>query len=419
MNPWEILGLSEDCRDKKEIRKAYASLIRIHRPDKDPEKFREIRDAYESILNVLAFEEHYQTELNTVDINNPEEEGLQLSDTIETEGPQSEEPSANVEEQAVGPEIDIPDISIAEANELFLNNNLEVEVWQALVEQRADGDTDVLIRDIGNTELFKELDSDSALIISKIIDDRVKHGEYELLEEFAVQWKDRIDSIALMNAGHFTLWLVTRLAFAKLVLARELFTLAFEYLGAGESQSWTVFMADRYLRAASDVQYQSIGVRRHMATILISGEWDENPISIQNRKTFDTLCGVYADSDVRALFLETVPSFMEAADEYCRDGSKSPGRSRADTAYEVYRSEKKYEESNIEFPWWTIFIAVIIAMNAARSCNYDTYNPPRFHNEIKLDLENDEYFKDLQKKWKENPDDFLKELNENINKNKQ
>ncbi|MCW8129977.1 MAG: J domain-containing protein [Planctomycetota bacterium] len=44
--PWEILGVAPNC-PPDELRKAYAALLKVHRPDKDPEGFRRIRDAYE------------------------------------------------------------------------------------------------------------------------------------------------------------------------------------------------------------------------------------------------------------------------------------------------------------------------------------------------------------------------------------
>lgn len=45
---YEILGIEQDA-DKTEIKKAYSKLIRKYRPETDPEKFMEIRKAYESL----------------------------------------------------------------------------------------------------------------------------------------------------------------------------------------------------------------------------------------------------------------------------------------------------------------------------------------------------------------------------------
>jgi hypothetical protein len=53
MSPWEVLEVAPDA-DRREIKKAYSKLIKEHRPDDSPEKFQQIRHAYESMLDSLA-----------------------------------------------------------------------------------------------------------------------------------------------------------------------------------------------------------------------------------------------------------------------------------------------------------------------------------------------------------------------------
>jgi DnaJ-class molecular chaperone len=48
LNPYKILDISRDATDV-EIKKAYFKKIREFPPEKDPEKFKEIRAAYEQI----------------------------------------------------------------------------------------------------------------------------------------------------------------------------------------------------------------------------------------------------------------------------------------------------------------------------------------------------------------------------------
>ena len=50
MTDYEILGIDENA-DPKQIKKAYFRLIRIHSPEKDPEKFQQIRAAYDRLTN--------------------------------------------------------------------------------------------------------------------------------------------------------------------------------------------------------------------------------------------------------------------------------------------------------------------------------------------------------------------------------
>jgi curved DNA-binding protein CbpA len=47
---YEVLGISENATDA-EIKKAYFNLVRNYQPDRSPEKFKEIRAAYETLLD--------------------------------------------------------------------------------------------------------------------------------------------------------------------------------------------------------------------------------------------------------------------------------------------------------------------------------------------------------------------------------
>lgn len=50
-NPYEILGLDRDA-SQEEIRKAYFNLVRRFTPERDGEKFKEIRAAYEQLRDL-------------------------------------------------------------------------------------------------------------------------------------------------------------------------------------------------------------------------------------------------------------------------------------------------------------------------------------------------------------------------------
>jgi hypothetical protein len=52
-NPWSILGLEPDTADEKQVRAAYARLLKVHRPDQDPEGFQQLRAAYQMALQWL------------------------------------------------------------------------------------------------------------------------------------------------------------------------------------------------------------------------------------------------------------------------------------------------------------------------------------------------------------------------------
>lgn len=46
MNCWDVLGI-EPTQDKKEIKKAYARLLKQYHPEENPEEFKQIQTAYQ------------------------------------------------------------------------------------------------------------------------------------------------------------------------------------------------------------------------------------------------------------------------------------------------------------------------------------------------------------------------------------
>src|SRR4249920_2129058 len=48
MNPFTVLGL-EETADDDEVRAAYLAAVRRSPPDRDPEGFRRVREAYEAV----------------------------------------------------------------------------------------------------------------------------------------------------------------------------------------------------------------------------------------------------------------------------------------------------------------------------------------------------------------------------------
>ena len=49
MDAWKILGI-QSTYDTSEVKRAYAKLLKVYRPESDPEEFQRIREAYEEAL---------------------------------------------------------------------------------------------------------------------------------------------------------------------------------------------------------------------------------------------------------------------------------------------------------------------------------------------------------------------------------
>lgn len=55
-NPWQILNLQRETATEKDVKSAYARLLKLHRPDQDPEGFHRVRGAYELAMSWLRRE---------------------------------------------------------------------------------------------------------------------------------------------------------------------------------------------------------------------------------------------------------------------------------------------------------------------------------------------------------------------------
>ncbi len=50
IEPWQVLGIDESATDER-IRRAYLAAVREHPPDRDPEGFERVRDAYTAVTD--------------------------------------------------------------------------------------------------------------------------------------------------------------------------------------------------------------------------------------------------------------------------------------------------------------------------------------------------------------------------------
>lgn len=65
-NPYSVLELSAGCTEEQ-IRKAYLEQVRKHPPDRDPERFAAIRDAYDQLRNPETRMRNRVLKVSTVD----------------------------------------------------------------------------------------------------------------------------------------------------------------------------------------------------------------------------------------------------------------------------------------------------------------------------------------------------------------
>ena len=108
MNCWEVLGI-EPTKDKKEIKKAYARLLKQYHPEENPEEFKQIQAAYQQCL-------HPDQEIESVSY----EQNIESKQDIKTQ-------PISIEEDTILP----PPIPKVET--LFVKNEEDVVVYQDIL----------------------------------------------------------------------------------------------------------------------------------------------------------------------------------------------------------------------------------------------------------------------------------------------
>lgn len=105
MNAWEILGI-EPTSDKKEIKRAYARLLKQYHPEDNPEEFKQIQAAYQQCL-------HPEQEIESVSFE-------QNKQDIKTQ------PISTKEDTIIPP-------PIPEVKTLFVENEKDIVVYQDIL----------------------------------------------------------------------------------------------------------------------------------------------------------------------------------------------------------------------------------------------------------------------------------------------
>ena len=108
MNCWDVLGI-EPTSDKKEIKKAYARLLKQYHPEENPEEFKQIQEAYQHCL-------HPDQEVESVSY----EQNIEIKQDIKTE------PISMKEDEITPP-------PVPKVETLFVNNEKDVVVYQDIL----------------------------------------------------------------------------------------------------------------------------------------------------------------------------------------------------------------------------------------------------------------------------------------------
>lgn len=108
MNCWKVLGI-EPTQNKKEIKKAYAKLLKQYHPEENPEEFKQIQEAYQQCL-------HPDQDIESVSYKQEEK----------TENMEIEPISIREENEIVPP-------PVPKVETLFVKNEKDVVVYQDIL----------------------------------------------------------------------------------------------------------------------------------------------------------------------------------------------------------------------------------------------------------------------------------------------
>ena len=85
---FKILGLDEPPTDRKTVKRAYSKMLKLTRPEDDPEGFMRLRDAHDQALNILkwrAEEREWETKQAKSDLTPPEQTPETIADEPNSE----------------------------------------------------------------------------------------------------------------------------------------------------------------------------------------------------------------------------------------------------------------------------------------------------------------------------------------------
>ena len=195
-DPWGILGLDPTTASEKDVKVAYAKLIRQHRPDTDPAGFQRVRQAYDAALGqlknpvqlpVLVRPVVPQIQIDQPNVRPPE---------VASFPPSVVEAQLALKAALAGGEL----AKILEASDALQKRCqdarpgfLGMELWNQSLHQLFEGDLDAMVKVVRSSQLGEELKQGQATVTHAVI------GRWAELETW-VALQDLADLIELGSA---------------------------------------------------------------------------------------------------------------------------------------------------------------------------------------------------------------------------
>ena len=227
-NPWAILGLDPAAATEKDVKVAYARLIRQYRPDADPEGFQRVRQAYDSVL---------------AQMKDPNREAMiELSSPVpheeDTSPPVSLPPSVMEAQMMLKVALDTKDpLKIGDASNELQKRCLDarpgflgIELWNQALYQLFDGDVEKLVEVVRFGQLIEELRHGQAKVCHAVIGCWVDQKNWVQLQTLADCVEKEQASLANATAASVAVRLGLLFSFKQPHQAQRLAHLAYPNL---------------------------------------------------------------------------------------------------------------------------------------------------------------------------------------------
>ncbi len=246
--PWNTLEISDsESISKRDVKRAYAKKLKVTRPDRDPEGFQKLREAYESALNILSYreydDEHSNDEGDTDNYTESEEDFLNMSESqVETqilEKINNAQPEISLIIDAIILDLKSDNITSAQSNlersaEYIYTHPGAIDAWsQKMV--YALNSSGILKLEFSDELLCYEIQSDNNHVAISCIEAWYQALNFTRLRQLSLYITNNPESIASPQAGFFCERLACMIAIYDVDSATKLSRLTANLM---ESQSY-------------------------------------------------------------------------------------------------------------------------------------------------------------------------------------
>ena len=356
MNPFAILGLESEANER-DIKRAYARLLKEHRPDQDPEGFQRIRQAYEAATEQLKWRDVLQPHQG----QDAEDALFQESDEAALD-PFPQQPT---HEGTTAPSCNLLDAVLVNDKAIALPL-LEQALKKYLANQHTEEDLfeiipaipaawfDSLPESLLTTDhLINELEQNRSVFSTALIQAWAASEEFDPLLQVGKAWLAHQNRLHNQAATQFGMSIATLLSIYHFDLAKKIADACFSFAPPGV-HDFEQDNLDHLLLIGESMQATATKKRIFWTQVLVHGasvEWNTGMAlaqleALENLNNHPVIDAIYARIGVVRQH-------------------RVPSRKRAD------RSEGG-------FSWWivwAIFIAIKgVAMMSLDGCERSTYN---------------------------------------------